>query len=289
MVILGLLGISLITLLVFLLYFVMSKQKISSQGIVKPRSLIIVFTTFLTFENRLETFTEQIWPSFVENVDNQYVDRILIINEYDPKATFEKQRQVKEFLHGLQKQHGKVKVLQKTKNQHGQAWSLNYALDTHVPHYEYWMHWEDSWICTKPCIENVLNIMEHNPEITQLSLTDDFHNVEQERKVFTKQKDPRVWVLKPHSKMDSRYLNRNAMELYEQEDWIERWPLFSLRPNIQRVNLLDLNQRFSQNEKLWPVKFEWKYAVEWYKHGGVKALLREPVFKRVGNHKSTYQ
>jgi hypothetical protein len=67
------------------------------------------------------------------------------------------------------------------------------------------------------------------------------------------------------------------------------WPLYSLLPSINRVELYRRVGSFSTDPALWPIKFEWDFGKRWFLGGGTKAVLPDgPVVRDEKGHKSTY-
>jgi hypothetical protein len=66
------------------------------------------------------------------------------------------------------------------------------------------------------------------------------------------------------------------------------WPLYSLRPSINRADFCRQVGRFNEDPRLWPVRFERDYGLRWLRSGATKAVLTPPAAERQPNHRSTY-
>jgi hypothetical protein len=67
------------------------------------------------------------------------------------------------------------------------------------------------------------------------------------------------------------------------------WPLFSLRPSINRVAFGERVGPFNEDPRLWPARFEWDYATRWFNAGATKAVMVPHAAHRQPNHVSTYR
>lgn len=229
-------------------------------------SCIITMTTYLGFEDRSRTIGKILDPLVRSGQE------IVVINEWDEQCA----RHV-EFM----KDHfPSVKFIQKTLQDKGQARSLNLLIRDHLLHSDkkYWVHWEDTWVCTRSLFPEVIRIMDANPNVSQLQLTNDWNKMPHQ----THTKD--ITILKP--------LVHHEKSIYEVEQIeVGTWPLFSLRPSINRLSFFQRHGRdfyFLEDPNLWPLRFEWEFGRIFLRNKGIKAVANKPFAKRVENHKSTY-
>jgi hypothetical protein len=209
---------------------------------------------------------------------------ILVINEYgadDPQ----------DYRATVCSMHPRIEFIQKGEDARGQARTLNMILER-VAGYDYWLHWEESWECTRPFIAQAIDVMV-STEITQLQLTHDWLDIGRERIVpretaaNTRYAEilphPRAaWVLRGAKVADyDRIVGSFGFGL--------AWPLFSLRPGIQRAAFCRHVGPFDEKPVHWPVRFEWDYAVRWFARGGTKAVLTPHAAERQAGHVSTYR
>ena len=81
------------------------------------------------------------------------------------------------------------------------------------------------------------------------------------------------------------YLKKSTNEY--NGDFNSRWPLYSLRPSINKVKD-NCFGKFSTNPEHWPVKFEWDYARRWLLNGNTKSVLPDGPVIRDDEHVNTY-
>jgi hypothetical protein len=224
-----------------------------------PSDVIFTCTTFLSKPNKLENL-----HVVLERLPLTNIDTFLVVNEYDPESSVD---------YGviLAEKYPHVKFFQKGKDDAGQAKSLNFIL-TNIRPYKYWIHWEESWESEFHWIQQAISIMDTNPWITQLQLTPDWLTQRGNSHEGFKE----VYV-------DPAYDSNTKW-------WdLEKWPLYSLRPSINRVaNYAGLGT-FDERPEKWPVEFEFDYARNWHASGMRKAVLIPPVAFRQANHVSTYE
>lgn len=229
-------------------------------------SCIITMTTYLGFEDRSHTIGKILDPLVRSGQE------IVVINEWDEQCA----RHV-EF---MKVNFPSVKFIQKTPQDKGQARSLNILIRDYLLHSnkKYWVHWEDTWVCTRPLFPEVVRLMDANPHVSQLQLTNDWNKMPHQART----KD--ITILKP--------LGHHEKSIYEVEKIeVGTWPLFSLRPSINRLSFFQRHGRdfyFLEDPNLWPLRFEWEFGRIFLRNKGVKAVVNKPFAKRVENHKSTY-
>lgn len=177
-----------------------------------------------------------------------------------------------------------VELIEKTlPSDKGQARSLNILIEKYLRHndYKYWVHWEDSWVLSRPLFPEVVDIMDKSPEVHQIQLTDDWGN-------DPKNKTEHCFIIKnqasPEEIKRGIYRKLDALDL-------SKWPTFSLRPSINRLSFFCEKMYpfyFLEDPRLWPIWFEWEFARNFCRCGGVKAIPHKPFVSRVGGHKHSY-
>jgi hypothetical protein len=244
---------------------------------------IFTCTTFFDFEK------QDRWASFQRAITNIYrynssnlPQKWFIVNEYSatPKA---------DWAALMAERYPQMIFIQKQKDQKGQAKSLNLILEAIKP-YDYWIQWEDSWYPERPFLARAIDIM-NSSTISQLQITTNRTKVswldvsaERKKHLFTSNGTEYIQIL-PSSEL-THYLKRHPKD-YD-TSWNKLgWPLFSLQPSVNRVSHIRSLGEFSTDAALWPVKFEWAWARQWFLAGGTKAVLPDGPVIRSG-HISTY-
>ena len=248
------------------------------------KKILFTCTTYLSKSDKYKSFIETL-DSFLKHTDTSQINKLLIINEYGENTESK--------IKVLQKKYPQFEFINKNENQKGQAYSINMIIDIlKENNYDYWIHWEDSWILEKPFLDKALDIMNDN-KIDQLQLIPKWKNIDQKRKQIHITKNNNSYIeikklndslneqLKPFGNCKSYNLNWN--------DNLDNWPLFSLSPGIDKVDKIVKTGYFDNSQDLWPVTFEFKWSVNWLCNGARKAVLDDILCKRVENHKSTYE
>lgn len=259
---------------IYFLVLVLALLAIVCISLLAKKTVLFTCTTFFDFAK------QDRWESFQRAIANihpaKQIQGWLIVNEYSdsPKADWAKV---------MAETYPQMTFIQKTKDQKGQAASLNIILD-HIHPYDYWIQWEDSWFPERGFLDRALAIM-NGTEITQLQFTKlngkvNWLDIPMERQL----RRGEYVEIKAASDIDS-FLNKSPYEY--KTAWSKSWPLFSLLPSINRVSHIRPLGRFSTDPALWPIKFEWDFARRWYVAGGRKAVLPDgPVIRK--GHVSTY-
>ena len=223
-------------------------------------------TTFLAKPKKFKELDRAL-STFLQHYDGDEIREFLVINEYSETDTSDK-------IAYLREKYPFITFISKTSDQSGQAKSLNMMIDHLKTHdYKYWLRWEESWYSLKPYFKNAHKIMETS-DIDQLQFTYDWRDVPDERR-----------------KQAQKYLRILRREDYKDKLWsgstIDDWPLYSLRPCLDRVSTILKIGRFDESPEKWPVHFEYDYALEWVKSGN-KGVYDDYIVTRNANHKSTY-
>jgi hypothetical protein len=253
------------------------------EGIAHGEGIIFTCTSFLSKPGKLAE-TRRALRSFLCQhpiEDLQRILRLVVINEYDAYSTGS-------FAEPIRELSPAIEFIQKDSSAKGQARSLNIILEMIRP-YRYWIHWEESWLCLRPLVRNALSIMD-STSITQLQFTGEWrvapwpaipHVTSDGAGFVTLEPDPLAWGL-PHS-------GHTADQVWTEFELARTWPLYSLRPSMNRVSdYLDLSG-FNEAPELWPIKFEYEFGMHWLDSGAVKAFTKYPMALRQRGHKSTYE
>ena len=253
---------------------------------IKPRTTIFTCTTFFDFKKQDKwTAFCRAMDSIQEQHDKQTLQRIntwLIVNEYDPNPK-------RDWVKAVQERYPFVEVIQKGKSDKGQAASMNIILKRSKG-YTYWIHWEETWYCRRPCLDRMFSIM-NATRISQLQVT------QHKEKPNWLDSDSHPRVLKTmangiqyyeiHSAPGTEQMIQRPITEYSNE-CVGLWPLYSLLPSINRVSHNRVGE-FTTDPKFWPFIFEWDYGRRWLQAGNTKAVLPDgPVIRDNSAHTSTY-
>ena len=270
----------LIYVAIFILYIydIIVNKKIETFE--QEQKIIFTCTSYISFENKFEELQKAL-DSFIEYNSNDLhlISEFLIINEYSEDKDIDNKLNI------LKSKYPMFKIIHKTEDQKGQAKSINMIID-HLKEnkYKYWLHWEESWYCTKPILKKAYNIME-NSNISQLQFIKAWLNVLHRKDINHKIFQDHIEI-KPTNNLIKLWNNTPPTTL-----WYSGilWPLFSLSPGIDRVeNILKVGY-FSEDPKKWPVQFEFEWALKWVNMNNIiKGVFKNPVVFRKKTHISTY-
>lgn len=232
-----------------------------------PSSCIITMTAHMGFEGRFHDMRRILDPLV------QTGQELIVINEWSHDAD-----QHRAF---MRRNYPTIRFIQKGVEDAGQARSLNILVRDHLLHSrkKYWVHWEDSWVCTRPFFPSAVRLMDRHPRVCQLQLTGDWKDDSSD--------DDGLQVLRPPPR------DQWDKDAYRQESLdLAAWPLFSLRPSINRLSFFQRHAAdfyFLEHPYLWPLRFEWEFGRLFLRNGGVKAVSNRAYATRVRGHKSTYE
>jgi len=207
--------------------------------------------------------------------------KIVIINEYNPegiKADF------------LKEEFPWINiVINKTFKDKGQAGSLNLIIKMlgtiNKPKFDYWLHWEESWVATRPFLGVCYEAMSIG--IDQLQLTEDmweddyyyYVNLPKSRRKIYIQRKYLPYKMYSHCKRIVKKQHEKCRDLGD-------WPLWSLRPSMDRVSKILNVGLFNTDPKFWPVDFELEFAYNWTMQSGGVTKAGILCTKRQKGHKS---
>lgn len=216
--------------------------------------------------------------------NNEFIDDLIsdfvIINEYDDNTS-----DSCDIIEQLKNKYPKFNFINKTKDQFGQAKSLNMIIDMlKNGGYKYWLHWEESWYCNGPILDKVYHIIE-NYNVTQIQFTNDWFD-QLENDDFYNNNHEFHFELIPKSHLKQKWRE----EYYDNQKFNNfLWPLYSLRPHIIRADSVINTGYFTEDPGKWPVMFELDWAYRWILlQDPIKAVLKLRHVDRQDNHKSTY-
>jgi len=233
-------------------------------------SMIFTCSSYITKNDRYETFCKTM-DSIVQ-YNRSALGKIVVVNEYDSDI-----KRLEIYSSSIAIKYPFIEFVQKNEFQKGQAKTLNMILDmVKSSAATYWIHWEETWICTEPFVEKAIKIMESQNDISQMQLTNDWRSIGTKR---LHRFDGYI-IIDPDILIHEQYgqLFNNA-----------KWPLYSLRPSINRSDFYQSLGYFDESSDMWPWKFEWLYGIRWEAAGGRKAMIEPAIcYRDESKHKSTY-
>jgi len=249
------------------------------------RSLLFTCSTFLSKPGKVAQLRTALGSILAHEAERRHlIGEMIVVNEYggaDPRDHAPLVRAI----------DPSIAFLQKGPGERGQARTLNLLLER-ARGYDYWVHWEESWACCAPFLARALDVMESSP-FTQLQLTCDWLDVGDERVSREATAGGTEYArIGPHPRTPE--VLRGATiddydELVRKESMAVAWPLFSLRPSVNRAAFCREVGPFDEDPRYWPVRFEWDYAARWFARGGTKAVLLPHAAERQPGHVSTYR
>ena len=261
----------LIILTIISLIIIILKNK--KESYTDKKKILFTCTSYISLEDKFEELYKALVLFFKFN-DYNSIDRFIIINEYSKIDTTNK-------INFLKEKFPEVDFIQKKRNEKGQANSLNIIITIlRENNYDYWIQWEESWFPNRNFIKDAIEIMSES-NIDQLQFTNDWFNwVEKERRHEFKKY---IEI----DKIPGNYSDEN-INFWDWKKDITKWPLYSLRPCINRVSTMLPLGYFNTSKEKWPVQFEFEYAYKWVQQGLKKGIMKNPPVERKENRKSTY-
>jgi hypothetical protein len=265
------------------IFYITQTLEYEQNRIQKP--ILFTTTTYLAKNNKQNELTialDSILQYNNYSIQN-LVQEYMVINEYGENTT--------EIVEEFKKKYTQITFINKSKEQQGQAKSLNMIIDIlKEGNYKYWVHWEESWYCDGSFLDMAYNIMEKS-DISQLRLYPDCiapgipnqcSNNELNYKKYEHYTEliPTVSLEK---KWEREYTYTNYCNYWSGGIW----PLYSLRPHIIRVKDVLETGYFNEDPKKWPVTFEIEWAYRWILRKNKKGTMNTYFAKRQENHIST--
>ena len=252
-------------------------------GVFTRRDTIFTCTTFFDYTKR------DSWAMFCDGIDRLLalhapttlarIDRWFVVNEYSeaPREDW-----------GLRiaTRYPFMTFLQKKADQKGQPISCAIVFDQIRP-YTYWIHWEETWYPTRPFLHDAFRIMDQTT-ISQLQCTKNEMGytdwIKRTSKRCTGLGTSRYCIVDHTPALDA---NVHRTTFVNTEEMVEYWPLYSLRPSINRVAFYNFGN-FSLQTFPPPVMAEYEFAQRWYRAGGVKGLFYDGPVSRSPGYVSTH-
>ena len=267
-----------------IIYFELSMNKTNEKFTEKSPKILFTCTTYISKPNKLDSL-KQTLDSFLKYTPSDKIDRMIVINEYGEDTA--------NTISELKEKYPQIDFINKDENDKGQARSINMIIDIlREGNYDYWLHWEDSWIVIEPFLTKSLDIMLDN-RIDQLQLIQKWKDVPDERKKMwtTKSGEKYVEILKINDSIEEQLNPFGTCSDFKSDWWgenLKNWPLFSLSPGIDKVDKILRVGYFDNSPDKWPITFEFEWSVKWLCNGARKAILEYAICERVDGHKSTY-
>ncbi|MEV6427699.1 hypothetical protein [Nocardia sp. NPDC051463] len=237
-------------------------------------------------QGKLSQLCIALWSILAQHCpdDLRNVTEILVINEFGPGDPCDYRQTIEAI-------HPSIEFIQKGPDAAGQARTLNMILGR-INSHDYWMHWEESWQCTRPFIAEAIDVM-RSTNLTQVQVTPDWLDIGLDRIVHSETATgTRYAQILPHPRTAALVRGASTEDfdrLVGEAGMGAVWPLFSLRPGINRVAFYRELPPFDEDPRYWPVRFEWKYGVHWLERGATKAVLVPYAAQRQPHHVSTYR
>jgi hypothetical protein len=156
------------------------------------------------------------------------------------------------------------------------------------PKFEFWLHWEESWVATKPFLKVCDEAMSIG--IDQLQLTEDNWEDDYDYSIVLPNNKRKIFVQTKHLPYKGFAHCKRIKEFYQHElcrdHGNEDWPLWSLRPGMDRVSKVLAVGLFNTDPKFWPVDFELEWAWNWVMQPGGVTKAGILCAKRQEGHKS---
>lgn len=261
------LSLSIIIAIISLIIILLKNKK---ESYMDKNKILFTCTSYLTIPGKFKELYKGLSLFFKYN-NYKSIDKFIVINEYSEIDTMDK-------INFLKETFPQIEFIQKRKEEKGQANSLNMIINIlKEGNYDYWIQWEEAWFPTRKFLGDAIKIMNES-EIDQLQFTNDWINIDEKRKHYFKKY---IEI----DKIPGDYSDENIG--YWRIDF-QKWPLYSLRPCINRVSTMLPLGYFNNSPEKWPVLFEYEYAYKWDQQGLKKGVMKNPPVKRKKNHKSTY-
>jgi hypothetical protein len=234
------------------------------------------------------------WAAFQEAMDGivkyhssndlEKIQKWIVLNEYSPNPKHD-------YAILIAEKYPWITFVQKPPGREGIANSINWILDSYVPHSRLWIHWEDTWVARAPFLDRAITYMNANQDITQLTFV--YKNGRTEwSDIYPKRLKCRGDFCRVAPHPDTAWYARwdgsvEGMTDKVRAKWAITWPLYQLLPSINRSAFYRGLPRFHQQRK----HAEWLFAREWLRSGGIKAIFRDaPVWRPTeSSHVSTHE
>ena len=267
-----------------IIYFELSMNKTNEEFTEKSPKILFTCTSYISKPNKLDSLKKTL-DSFIKYTPSDDIDRMIVINEYGENTA--------DTISDLEEKYPQIDFINKKENDKGQARSINMIIDIlREGKYDYWLHWEDSWIVTEPFLTTAVDIM-LDDQVDQLQLIPRWEDIPDERRKMwtTKSGEKYVEILKINDSIEEQLNPFGTCSDFKSDWWgenLKNWPLFSLSPGIDKVDKILRVGYFDNSPDKWPITFEFEWSVKWLCNGARKAILEYAICERVDGHKSTY-
>jgi hypothetical protein len=192
------------------------------------------------------------------------VTEYVIINEYAEGAT----EGATEGANVIKEKYPFMKFIQKGAEHRGQAHSINIIINMlKSGNFEYWLHWEESWMLREPFMKDAVDLMNRESRVTQLQIAKGWDDVPHEVN------DGYLLVSKDYHDIVDRRLGTTVSCRWKRKPW----PLFSLQPGIDRVDKIIHVGHFHPEHNTVPHGkvngSEFHFSHRWYLQGVRKGVL----------------
>jgi hypothetical protein len=254
-----------------------SGRDLSRSGILSR--VLFSMTTTLHIPSKHQFVEEALETLIMHHPDSALViGRWLLINEYSENNNDETSL----ILHQLKGRFPFLCIIQKTAHDQGQANSLNIILrELRSSSFSYWLHVEESWRTVRPFLRQSLDFMDGHPYLDQLQLY--------RAAYYTSHTHTRITEDIEVIALDSN-IDLSDIDPHDWRSYSHKWPSYSLRPSLTRVDLIKANPTltFNADPDWFPVVFEFDFALKWQHSGGsMCAVVHDAIIRQEG-HKSTY-
>ena len=154
------------------------------------------------------------------------------------------------------------------------------------------MHWEESWYCTGPILQQAYNIIQIDGiENVQLTERDVLHLVPEIDNKYLK--CTLYDDYKTISANDDLKKIWHNWEIHDMDWSVWRnfglWPFYSLRPSISKTYSILKAGKHSEDLEKWPFQCEFEWALRWVRRNNITiAIVHDIKVIRDENHTSTY-
>jgi len=248
--------------------------------------LLFSCTTFISNEKKYNILLRTLDTFIKFNKNHLYlIDDYLIVLEYSSLN--------RHYINELELKYPMMTFIDKKEYQKGQSFSLNMIIDK-LEHYEFWMHWEDSWYSIGPVLQEAYNIIT-TTDISHYSLTQReiiyTMPVVENNHIHCKLINNEIKKMQPSVQLIElfKYWQMNDMDwsVWKDVGW---WPFFSLTPSINKVSDILNVGYFSIESNKWPFQFEFEWALRWIKQKNIVIGINKDikVVRDNDKHVSTY-
>ena len=248
------------------------------------KDIIFSCTTYLKNDEKFKTLKKTLDTFIQYNQDDLHlIDKYLVIMEYSENNNI--------YIDELRKSYPEFTFIDKDKNNKGQANSLNMIIDK-LSDYKFWLHWEDSWYSIGPTLRKTYNLM-NSSEINHMQLTkkDLLYNLPEVDNDHIK-----CINIVDYKMIKANYILKDMWKHWEINDldwsvWKSSgwWPFFSLRPSMNKVDVILNTGYFNTQEDKWPFQFEFEWSLKWIrKNDIIVGIFKNINVVRDSDHVPTY-